>query len=82
MRRSRTLAVAIAFVSLWAVMAAGITAVWVTDEVRVLGAVTLATAIVASLLVLYFKWRGALRRRILAERDAQRNGRVVLDKAA
>jgi hypothetical protein len=82
MRRSRILAVAAAFVSLWAVMAAGITAVWMTGEVRVLGLVILPTAVVAGLLVLYFDWRGTLRRRILAERDADRDGRVVLDEAA
>jgi hypothetical protein len=38
----------------------------------------LPTAIVASLLVLYFDWRAKLQRRILAERD----GRHDLDKAA
>jgi hypothetical protein len=60
------------------VLAAGVTAVWLTEEVRVVGLVTLPTAIVASLLVLYFDWRAKLQRRILAERD----GRHDLDKAA
>ena len=78
MKRSTVLAIAVAFVSIWVVMAAGVTAVWLTEEVRVVGLVTLPTAIVASLLVLYFDWRAKLQRRILAERD----GRHDLDKAA
>ena len=45
------------------------TAVWLTDEVRVVALVMLPTAIVASLLVLYFDWRAELQRRLLAERD-------------
>lgn len=78
MKRSTVSAIAVAFVSIWVVMAAGVTAVWLTEEVRVVGLVTLPTAIVASLLVLYFDWRAKLQRRILAERD----GRHDLDKAA
>jgi hypothetical protein len=77
-KRSTVLAIALAFVSIWVVLAAGVTAVWLTEEVRVVGLVTLPTAIVASLLVLYFDWRAKLQRRILAER----NGRHDLDKAA
>jgi hypothetical protein len=77
-KRSTVLAIALAFVSIWVVLAAGVTAVWLTEEVRVVGLVTLPTAIVASLLVLYFDWRAKLQRRILAERD----GRHDLDKAA
>jgi hypothetical protein len=68
MERSTILAIGLAFVSIWAVMAAGITPVWLTEEVRVVGLVTLPPAIVASLLVLYFEWRAKLQRRILAER--------------
>lgn len=78
MTRSTVLAIALAFVSIWVVLAAGVTAVWLTEEARVVGLVTLPTAIVASLLVLYFDWRAKLQRRILAERD----GRHDLDKAA
>ena len=78
MKRSMVLAIALAFVSMWVVMAAGVAAVWLTEEVRVVGLVILPTAIVASLLVLYFDWRAKLQRRILAERD----GRHDLDKAA
>ena len=59
-------------------MAASVTAVWLTEEVRVVGLVTLPTAIVASFLVLYFDSRAKLQRRILAERD----GRHDLDNAA
>ena len=78
MKRSTVLAIALAFVSIWVVMAAGVTAVWLTEEVRVVGLVTLPTALTGSLLVLYFDWRAKLQRRILAERD----GRHDLDKAA
>jgi hypothetical protein len=62
----------------WVVMAAGVTAVWSTEEVRVVGLMTWLTAIVAALLVLYFDWRAKLQGRILAERD----GLHDLDKAA
>jgi hypothetical protein len=76
--KSTILAVALAFVSVWVLLAAGITAVWLTEEVRVIGLVILPTGVVASLLVLYFDWRAKLQRRILAERD----DRPGLDKAA
>ena len=69
MRRATVLAVVVALVSLWVVVAAGITAVWLTDEARVFGLVMLPTVIVASLLVLYFDWRGRLRQRAVAEGD-------------
>jgi uncharacterized membrane protein len=69
MEKSRILAVAIAFVSAWVVLAAAVTAVWLTEEVRVVGLVMLPTAIVASLLVLYFDWRGRLIARVRAEFD-------------
>ena len=44
-------ALALVFSSLWVVLAVGITAVWLTAEVRVFGLVMLPTAIVAGLLV-------------------------------
>ena len=78
MRKSTILGVVLAFVSVWVVLAAVITAVWLTDEVRVIGLVTIPAAIVASLLVLYFDWRDKLRRRVLVERGAHQ----ALDKAA
>lgn len=56
------------FVSIWIVLAAGITAVWSTEEVRVFGLVILSTGIVAGgLLIVYFDWRAKLRRRVMAE---------------
>ena len=64
--------VALAFFSIWVVLAGGITAVWLTSEVRVFGLVILPTAIVAGLLVVYFDCRAKLRRRVLAARDAYR----------
>jgi hypothetical protein len=63
---------ALLFVSIWVVFAAGITAVWLTQEVRVFGLVILPTGIVAGLLVVYFAWRENLRRRALAERGGHR----------
>lgn len=78
MRRTAILAIALAFVSVWVVLAASLTAVWLTEEVRVVGLVIVPTAIVASLLVLYFDWRGRLMRRARAEHDAHEN----FDKAA
>ena len=65
-------ALALVFSSLWVALAVGITAVWLTAEVRVFGLVMLPTAIVAGLLVVYFDWRAKLRRRVLGERDAYR----------
>ena len=62
----------LAFVSIFVVLTAGTTAVWLTSEVRVFGLVMLPTAIVAGLLVVYFDWRAKLRNRILAERDDHR----------
>ena len=72
------MAIALAFVSIWVVMAAGITAVLLTEEVRLVGLMILPTAVVASLLVLYFDWRARLHRLILAERDERQD----VDKAA
>ena len=66
------MALALAFFAIWVVLAVGITAVWLTSEVRVFGLVILPTAIVAGLLVVYFDWRAKLRRQVLAERDTHR----------
>ena len=60
------------FVGIWIVMAAGITAVWLTEEVRVFGLVMLPTVIVAGLLVVYFDWRAKLRSRTRDERHQYR----------
>jgi hypothetical protein len=64
--------VALAFFSIWVVLAVGITAAWLPTEVRVFGLVILPTAIMAGLLVVYFDWRAKLRRRVLAEHDTYR----------
>jgi hypothetical protein len=66
-KKETILAVALALVGIWVVLATGATAVWLTGEVRVFGLVALPTAIVASLLVVYFDWREKLLRRMLAE---------------
>jgi hypothetical protein len=71
MKKSTVLAIALALVSIWVMTAAGVTAGRWTEEVRVVGLVTLPTALIASLLVLYFDWRAKLQRRILVRRDRQ-----------
>jgi hypothetical protein len=66
-RKARTetiAAVVLFFVGIWVVMAAGITAVWLTEEVRLFALVMLPTAIVAGLLVAYFDWRAKLLSRV------------------
>jgi hypothetical protein len=69
MRKSRSVAVLLALVALSVVMASGLTAVWLTEELRVLSLVILPSIVVATLLVLYFEWRGKLQRQVLAEPD-------------
>jgi hypothetical protein len=83
-KKSTILAVAIAFVGIWAVMTASITAVWLTEEVRVVGLVAVPTGLVAGLLVVYFEWRTKLQRRIHAQREGveQRDEVEHLDEAA
>jgi hypothetical protein len=69
--KATVMALALLFGSIWVVLAAGLTAVWLTEEVRMFGLVILPTGIVAGLLVVYFAWRDNLRRRALAERGRQ-----------
>lgn len=71
--RATVLAVALAFASIWIVLATGATAVWLTGEVRAFGLVALPTAIVASVLVVYFDWRQKLLRRMLRAEDQRRH---------
>jgi hypothetical protein len=68
-KKSRILAVLIGLVSLWTVLAASAAAVWLTEEVRVIGLVILPAILVGALLVLYFDWRTAMLRRILEAHD-------------
>ena len=73
MKRSMILAVALAFVSIWVIVTtAGLTAAWLTEELRVFGSVTLPGAVAAVLLALYFDWRGKLRRQLLHDDDRER----------
>ena len=67
--KTSTMAVAVAFLSLFIAVLAGATAVWLTSEARVFGLVLLPAAAVAGLLVVYFEWRANLRRRIRIQRD-------------
>ena len=71
-RKTTIVAAMLFFVSIWLVMAAGITAVWLTEEVRVFGLVMLPTAIVAGLLVVYFEWRAKLLNGIRDQRHEDR----------
>jgi hypothetical protein len=66
---SETVAIVLAFISLFVVLIAGSIAVWLTSEVRAFGLVVLPTAIVAGLLVVYFDWRAKLHKRLMADRD-------------
>ena len=78
MKSAAILAVALAFGSIWVAMAAGRTAVWLTEEVRVFSLAVVLTAVAASLLVLYFDWRRRMMRHLRAEPDAHQD----LEKAA
>jgi hypothetical protein len=68
-RVATIVAVVLFFVSMWVMMATGITPVWLREEVRVFGLVMLPTAMVAALLVVYFHWRARLLHRIRDERN-------------
>jgi hypothetical protein len=70
--------VVLAFLGASAVLASGVTAVWLTEELRVLTLVILPSVVVATLLVLYFEWRGKLQRQVWAQLDE----RPDQDKAA
>lgn len=70
--KAAVVAVVLFVVSLAVVVTVGIIAVWLTEEVRVLALVILPTAIVASLLVVYFDWRARLLNRIRDERHEYR----------
>ena len=69
MIRSRVLLIALAFASFVVLFGSAIAAVWLTEEVRVVGLILLPASVVASLLVLYFEWRAGLRRRLVADVD-------------
>jgi ABC-type molybdate transport system permease subunit len=77
MNRTAMLAIALALLSAWVVLAVSVTAVWLAEQVRVVGLV-IAPAIAASLLVLYFGWRGRLTRLARGDHDA----REAFDQAA
>jgi hypothetical protein len=54
-------------VTLLAILAVGVAAVWLTRGVSVFALGIVPAAVVAAALVAYFGWRASLRRRILAE---------------
>lgn len=51
------------------VLCLGVTVVWLTGDLRVVGFVVMGMGVIAAGLVQYFEWRSSLRRRIIA--DAQ-----------
>lgn len=59
-RKAAVAAVALFFVSLWVVMGAGVTAIWLTGQAKVFGLIVLPATIVAVLLIQYFDWRARL----------------------
>lgn len=71
--RALTVAVAVTFASILVVVTTAMAAWSPTDEVKVSALVILSTAIVASLLVVYFEWRTRTRRRIVDSRGARGN---------
>ena len=73
--KAAVVAVMLFLVSIWVVMGAGITAVWLSEGLRVVGLVMLPIVIVAGLLVVYFEWRTKLLNRF-------RDGRHEHRKAA
>jgi hypothetical protein len=66
-KKETVVAVVLFFVGLWVVLVAGMTAVWLTEEVRVFTLVMLPAGIVAALLVVYFDWRARLLKQIRDE---------------
>ena len=70
--KTTVVAMTLFFVGIWVAMTAGITAVWLTEEVRLFGLVMLPTTTVAGLLVLYFDWRAKLLDQIRYERNERR----------
>ena len=55
------------FISLFLAIAAGLTAVWLTAEVRVFGIVLFPTVAVAAMMTLYYDWRAKLARPVRSE---------------
>ena len=75
MKKARTetvVAVMAFFAIIWVTMTNGITAVWLTEEVKVFGLAMLPTAIFAGLLVVFFDWRAKLLGRTRDEQDEYR----------
>ena len=67
MNKSTMLAVALAFTGIWVLTVIAVAGT--TEGMRAVALATIAMAIVASLLALYFSWRAKLQRRVLAEGD-------------
>jgi hypothetical protein len=74
MRRSAVLIVMLAFLSAWVLLAAGTTAVRLTEGVRAFGLLFLPTAAAATMLVLYFHWRERLRCHLVADNQTNHDG--------
>jgi hypothetical protein len=66
------LTVALTLLGFGGLLSAGLTDAGSTDRLRGLGLVLLPTAILASLLVVYFDWRRRLMRAVRAEHESRR----------
>jgi hypothetical protein len=71
-RKAAVVAVLLFLVSFWVLMGTGITAVWLTEELKAIGLVVLPIAIVTGLLVVYFEWRTRLLNQFRDGRHEQR----------
>ena len=71
-RKAAVVVVLLFLVSLWILMGAGITAAWLTEELKTVGLVVLPIAIVTGLLVVYFEWRTRLLNQFRDGRHEQR----------
>jgi hypothetical protein len=63
---------ALVLLSVVAVVAACIAAVWLTNDLRAIGLGIIPVGVISAGLVAYFEWRIKLRRRMLAEAENQR----------
>lgn len=78
--REEIAAVWLFFVSLLVAIVAGLTAVWLTAEIRVFGIVLFPTVAVAAMMILYYDWRPKLSRRSRSEAEMHEEvGSVSVD---
>ena len=71
------MATAIAVVSILVMLVAGITAVWLTDEVRVFPLVMLPAVVATMLTLSFYEWRKMLTPERRARQDDRQVGREI-----